>query len=55
MIKKIIFNIFSEYDVHLLKYINHPSLLQEWKINLDAAEYKNNIEANLYKPSEKSI
>ena len=31
----------------------HPPLLQEWRLNIDAAEYKSNIDANLYKPSEK--
>ena len=48
-----IINIFSEYVEPLLKDINHPALLQEWKINLDATEYERNIDANLYKPSEK--
>ena len=48
-----IINIFSEYVEPMLKDINHPVLLQEWKLNLDAAEYKINIYANLYKPSEK--
>ena len=33
-----IINIFSEYVEPLLKDINHPALLQEWKINLDATE-----------------
>ena len=27
-------------------------MLQEWKLNLDAAAYKFNIDANLYKPSK---
>ena len=49
-----IINIFSAYVVPLLKDINHPALLQEWKLNIDAAEYKRNINANLYKPSEKN-
>ena len=47
-----IINIFSAYVELLLKDINHPALLQEWKLNLDAAEYQNNIYANPYKPSE---
>ena len=50
---KMINNIFSAYVVPLLKYINHPSLLQEWKLNLDNASYERNIDANMYKPSEK--
>ena len=48
-----IFNIFSAYVLPLLKYINHPVFLQEWKLNLDAASYKRNINANMSKPSDK--
>ena len=33
-------NIFSTYVVPLLKDINHPTFLQEWKVNLDAAAYE---------------
>ena len=44
-------NIFSAYVEPLLKYINHPALVQEWKFNLDAAQYKKNIDTNLSKPS----
>ena len=50
--KDMIINIFSAYVEPLLKYINHPELLQEWKLNLDAAEYERKIYINLYKPSE---
>ena len=39
----------------MLKDINHPALLQERKLNLDAAEYEKHIDANLYKTSEKEI
>ena len=49
--KDIIINISSAYAESLLKYINHPAFFQEWKLNLDAAEYEINIDANLYKPS----
>ena len=28
-------------------------MLQEWKLNLDAADYENNMKANMYKTSEK--
>ena len=38
--KETIINIFSEYVEPLLKYINHPALLQEWKLNLDATYYE---------------
>ena len=51
--KEEMFAIFSTYVAPQIKEINHPSLLQEWKLNLDAAEYKNNMKANMYKPSEK--
>ena len=30
-------------------------MLQEWKLNLDAAEYEKNMKANMYKPSEKTF
>ena len=33
--------------------IYHPELLQEWRLNIDAAEYEQNIENDLYKPSKK--
>ena len=49
-----IINIFSEYVRPLLKDINHPSLIQEWKLKLDASQYQKHIDANLSKPSEKN-
>ena len=49
-----IINVFSVYVVPLLKYINHPALLQEWKINHDAAAYERNIDASKSKPSDKT-
>ena len=48
-----IINIFSAYVAPLRKYINHPALLQEWKLNINAAAYERNIDANLSKPSDK--
>ena len=50
---KMIINIFSEYFLPLLKYINHLELHQEWKLNINAAAYEKNIYANLSKPSDK--
>ena len=50
---KLIINIFSAYVETLLKYINHNPLLQEWKLNLDAAAYEINIDANMYKYYDK--
>ena len=46
-----IINIFIAYVAPLLKDINNPALLQEWKLNLDAAEYEKHMYASLYKPS----
>ena len=48
-----IINIFSAYVVPLLKDIKHPALLQEWKLNPDAAVYEKNIDANMPKPSDR--
>ena len=48
-----IIDIFSAYVVPLIKEINHPSLIQEWRLNIDAAESKQNIDGNLRTPSEK--
>ena len=50
--KETIINIFSEYVEPLLKDTNHSALIREWKLNIGAAEYERNIDANLYKPSE---
>ena len=49
-----IINIFSAYVVPLLKHINHPKLLQEWKLNIDAAEYERNIDSTMNKYDEKN-
>ena len=46
--------IFSSYVVPLLKDINHLTLLQEWKLNLDTAAYERNIYADISKPSDKN-
>ena len=48
-----IIKIFSAYVAPLLKDTNHPALIQEWKLNIDASVYKNNINANMSKPSDK--
>ena len=36
-------NIFSKYVEPLLNDINHPALVQEWKLNIDAAVYENKM------------
>ena len=45
--------IFSKYVTPQIKEINHPALIQEWKLNLDATDYEKNMNANMYKPSGK--
>ena len=50
--EEIIPNIFSTYVETLLNYINHPALLQERKLYLDASEYK--IDANVNRTSNKN-
>ena len=35
-----IINILSAYVTPLIKKIYHPALLQEWRLNIDAAEYE---------------
>ena len=37
-----IHKIFSKYDEPLLNAINDLALVQEWKLNIDAAEYEKN-------------
>ena len=46
-------NIFSTYVEPLLNDINNPELIQEWKLNLDAAAYERQIDADVYKPPVK--
>ena len=48
-------NIFNTYVMPQIKEIIHPEFLQEWKLNIDAAEYDRNIAANMYKPSVENI
>ena len=40
-------------NLPLFKDINYTSLLQEWRLNMDAASYERNIDANTSKPSDK--
>ena len=45
--------IFSTYVAPQIKEIHHPSLLQEWKLNLDSADNEKNMRDKMYKTSEK--
>ena len=38
--KEQMITIFNTYVTLQIKEINHPAFLQEWKLNLDAAEYE---------------
>ena len=49
---EIINNTFITYVEPLLDDFNNNALLQEWKLNLDAAAYEK-IDADMYKPSAK--
>ena len=46
-------NIFSTYVTPQMKEINHPAIIQEWKLNIDASDYERNMAEN-YRPSEKN-
>ena len=35
--------LFKTYITPQLKEIYHPAILQEWKLNIDAAEYEKNM------------
>ena len=52
--KDMMINIFSAYVEPLINESNHSELLQEWTLNIDATEYDQNIDADLYKPSDKN-
>ena len=34
--------LFSTYIAPQIKEIYHPAIIQEWKLNIDAAEYEKN-------------
>ena len=35
--------LFSTYATPQIKEIYHPAIIQEWKLNIDAAEYEKNM------------
>ena len=51
--EEILNNTIITYVEPVLNYINCYTLIQEWKINLDAAAYEKKIDANVYKLSAK--
>ena len=46
--------IFSTYIEPLLNCINHPTLMQQCKLNIDAPEYEKQINVNMNRPSDKN-
>ena len=50
--KEEISRLFSTYVTPQIKEINHPAIIQEWKLNIDAAEYEKNM-AKSHLPSHK--
>ena len=42
--------LFRTYITPQIKEIYHPAIIQEWKLNIDAAEYKKNMSLK-YLPS----
>ena len=51
--EEIINNIFSAYVEPLLNHVNRPALVQEWKLNIDAAAYEK-VDAKVNRPSDKN-
>ena len=41
--KKKMYRLFRTYITPQIKEIYHPAILQEWKLNIDAAEYEKNM------------
>ena len=46
--------LFSTYITPQIKEIYHPAIIQEWKLNIDATEYENNMTLS-HVPSTKTI
>ena len=46
--------LFSTYVTPQIKEIYHPSIIQEWRLNIDAAEYEKNVTLS-HVPSTKII
>ena len=42
--------LFDKYHFTLLKYIDHPELIQEWKKNIDAGTYEKNLNRDIKLP-----
>ena len=46
---------FIDYLVPIMYNLDHPALIEEWKLDLDAAPFENNINQDLKIPSIKIV
>ena len=46
--------LFSTYITPQMKEIYHPSIIQEWKLNIDSSEYGNNMSLTHLPSSKKN-
>ena len=47
--------LFSTYVTPQIKEICHPAIIQEWKLNIDAAEYEKNMTLSHVSSTKKII
>ena len=47
--------IFSTYVTPQIKEIYHPAIIQEWKLNIDAAEYEKIWLNHIYPPIKRKL
>ena len=47
--------LFSTYVTPQIKEIYHPEIIQEWKLNIDAAEYEKNMTLSLVTSTKKKM
>ena len=52
---KEIYDFFLEYLVPVMDNIDHPALIKEWKKNIDAGAYENNLYKDVKLPSIKKF
>ena len=51
--EKEMYELFDEYHIPLLKDIDHPELIQQWRRNLDAAAYEKDLNKGIKIPPKK--
>ena len=47
--------LFSTYVTSKIKEINHPEIIQEWKLNIDVAEHERNMSETYTSSDKKKI